>query len=173
MESAIISHSPTAAVPEALESLWQNIARIRVAMLTAIGVDGALASRPMMTCEIDPTGTLWFFVADDGALARSVSRDARVSVSYADPDDGWFASVSGTAQIVHDDAMARALWEPALSAWFHGGLAEPQLGLLRVAVRHAEYWKSSGKVGQLFAFAKAALLQTPPHHIAEHHTIDL
>ena len=173
MESAIASSSRTAAIPEQLESLWENSARIRVAMLTVIGVDGSLASRPMMTCEIDPAGTLWFFLADDGALARSVSRDARVSVTYADPDDGWFASISGTAQIIHDDAMARALWEPAFSAWFQGGAADPQLGLLRVTVRHAEYWKAAGKVGQLFAFAKAALLQTRPHDIAEHHTIDL
>ena len=78
VESAIASDSRSSAVPEQLESLWENITRIRVAMLTAIGVDDSLASRPMMTCEIDPAGTLWFFVADDGALARSVSRAARV-----------------------------------------------------------------------------------------------
>lgn len=159
--------------PEELASLWESIGRIRVGMLTTIGTDGALASRPMMTQEIDPTGILWFFAAEDGALAQSIASDTRVSLGYADLNDGWFASLCGSAQLVHDSAKTKALWHPAFSAWFPGGFVDSELALLRVTVYHAEYWINCGKMAQLFAVAKAALLQTPLHDIGEHHVFDI
>ena len=85
---------------------------------------------------------------------------------------GVFVSITGRAQIVQDDAIAKALWSPAAARWLPGGIDDPQLGLLRVTVGRAEYWTSSSKLAQWLTLAKAALLQTSPREIGEHHVFE-
>ena len=140
----------------ALEQLREKIKDIRIAMLTTIDEDGSLRSRPMATQETESDGELWFFTAAGSAKAGEVERDHRVNLSYADPDDQRYVSVSGTARMVRDRAKAEELWNPILKAWFPKGLDDPELALLRVQSEKAEYWDSpSSKMVQLVGFIKA------------------
>lgn len=159
----------------ALEQLREKIKGIRIAMLTTIDKDGSLRSRPMATQEAESDGELWFFTAAGSAKAGEVEHDQRVNVSYADPDDQRYVSVSGTARIVRDQAKARELWNPLLKAWFPKGLDDPELALLRVQVEKAEYWDSpSSKMVQLIGLLKAVTTgkryEPDP---GEHETIEL
>ena len=76
-----------------------------------------------------------------------------MSLSYADPRDEDFASISGTARVVHDPARMRALWIPHLKRWFPQGLEHPDLALLEVRIDKAEYWdeplRENVKIGTL------------------------
>lgn len=140
----------------ALEQLREKIKGIRIAMLTTIDEDGALHSRPMATQEVETDGDLWFFTAAGSTKAGEVGRDQRVNLSYADPDDQRYVSVSGTGRLVRDPAKAKELWNPILKAWFPKGLDDPELALLRVDIEKAEYWDSpSSKMVQLVGFLKA------------------
>jgi general stress protein 26 len=140
----------------ALEQLREKIKGIRVAMLTTIEEDGSLHSRPMATQEAEHDGDLWFFTAAGSTKAGEIERDRRVNLSYADPDDQRYVSVSGTARLVRDQAKARELWNPLLKAWFPKGVDDPELALLRVQVEKAEYWDSpSSKMVQLAGLLKA------------------
>lgn len=113
---------------------------IKFAMLTTVDAQGHLRSRPMATLEVEPDGHLWFFTAIDAPKVEETRRDEHVNVSYAEPADNRYVSVSGRAQVLRDRDKIRALWQPMHKAFFPGGPEDPRLALLRITPDEAEYW---------------------------------
>jgi general stress protein 26 len=110
----------------------------------------------MATQQREFDGGLWFFTALHSAKVDEVRQNQHVNLSYANPDDHRYVSVSGTAEIVRDRNRAEELWSPIYRAWFPKGLDDPELALMRVTVEKAEYWDSSSSaMVQLIGFAKA------------------
>ena len=127
-------------------------------MFTTAEEDGTLRSRPMATQEVEDDGDLWFFTDGGATKVDEVEHNQSVNVSYSDPNNQKYVSVSGTAQLVRDRQKIEELWNPLFKAWFPKGLDEPDLALLRVSIDQAEYWDSpSSKVVRLIGFAKAVL----------------
>lgn len=141
---------------EAIKKLGDMIKGIRIAMFTTADTDGSLRSRPMATQEPEFDGQLWFFTGLSSAKVNDVQRDQHVNLGYAAPDDNRYVSVSGTAQLVRDQAKIEELWSPLIKAWFPKGKDDPDLALLRVDVESAEYWDSpSSTMVQIAGFLKA------------------
>lgn len=135
--------------------LNEKLKHIRFAMMTTVEPDGILRSRPMATQEQDFDGDLWFFTSADASKVDDVQQHNQVNLSYANPDDNLFISVSGAAELVRDRQKINELWKPFLQAWFPNGKDDPTLALLQVHVEHAEYWDApSGTMGTLYAVAK-------------------
>ncbi len=124
-----------------LARLAALVRQMKIGMRTTIEAAGSLRSRPLETVEVDAQGRLWFFTdAASPKSARAEAGDHQVNLSYADPRDEDFASISGTARVVRDPDKARALWSPQLNRWFPRGLEDPGLALLEVRIDKAEYW---------------------------------
>ena len=139
-----------------LARLAALVRQMKVGMLTTIEADGSLRSRPLQTVEVDAEGRLWFFTqAHSPKSVRAEAADHQVSLSYADPRDEDFASISGTARVVRDQDRMRRLWNSALGRWFPRGLDDPDLALLEVRIDKAEYWDEprheNVKIGTLSA----------------------
>jgi general stress protein 26 len=125
-------------------------------MLTTAEPDGSLRSRPMATQNKPFDGTLWFFTEIQSGKVHEIDADRHVNLSYANPDDQSYVSVSGVASVVRNRAKAEEFWSPALKAWFPKGLDDPSLALLRVDVSEAEYWQAPhSAVVKLVGFVKA------------------
>ncbi len=156
--------------------LWELIRGIKFAMLTTTSAAGMLHARPMTTQNRhdDDGDSLWFFTATNGEVADDVQREARVGVAYGDPDGDRYVSISGHARFVDDQRRKQGLWSPMAQAWFPGGAADPNVGLLEVRVESAEYWDTkSSKMVQLMKMAAAAARGQPPKHMGEHREVDL
>lgn len=126
---------------EELARLAALVRQMKIGMLTTIEPDGSLRSRPLETVEVDREGRLWFFTqAHSPKSARAEAGDHQVNLSYADPRDEDFASISGTARVVRDAERMRELWTANLDRWFPRGLEDPDLALLEVRIDKAEYW---------------------------------
>lgn len=124
-----------------LARLAALVRQMKVGMLTTIEADGSLRSRPLETVEVDGEGRLWFFTqAHSPKSVRAEADNHQVSLSYADPRDEDFASISGTARVVRDEDKMRNLWSSQLGRWFPRGLDDPDLALLEVRIDKAEYW---------------------------------
>ena len=139
-----------------LARLASLVRQMKVAMLTTIEPDGSLRSRPLQTLELDAAGRLWFFThASSPKSAEIEQHDHQVNLSYADPRDSDFASISGTARVVRDADRMRGLWTSRLQRWFPRGLEDPDLALLEVRIDKAEYWdeprQENVKIGTLAA----------------------
>jgi general stress protein 26 len=153
-----MNSNPSVSDPQAFAKLQSLINRISVAMLTTVGADGALRSRPMQTRLAEADGTLWFFTDDYSELVREVSEEHQVGLTYAEPKQQQYVSVSGTATLVHDRERMRQLWHPAVKAYFPRGLDDPRLALLRVRIESAEYWDApTNRMVQAYAFARSIL----------------
>jgi general stress protein 26 len=141
-----------------IQKLAKLIKGIRIAMLSTVEQDGTLRSRPMATQQQDFDGQLWFFTGKSSHKVVEVGADYHVNLSYADPSDNRYVSISGTGRIVTDKQKAEELWNPMLKAWFPKGLEDPDLALLNVTPTQAEYWDSPGSgVVHAIGFVKAVL----------------
>jgi general stress protein 26 len=129
---------------------------VRTAMFTSSGPDGALHSRPMSTQEVEFDGAAWFFVSRGSELIAEISGNPRVNVAYSG-SSSWL-SLTGSAQVVDDDARKKELWNQFVAAWFPKGPEDPEVVLVRVDGESAEYWDTpGGKPRALLSMAKARL----------------
>lgn len=161
--------------PSDQHTLWDLIKDIKFGMLTHRHSDGMLHSHPLTTQNqsADEGSRLYFFVSRNSEIARRLQQDSNVNVSYADPGQDSYVSLSGQGAVVDDGAKKAALWSPMAKAWFQGP-ADPDLALLEISIRHAEYWDvKESKMVQLAKMAKAALTGEPPKNLGEHKELNL
>lgn len=138
------------------------IKETKFAMLTTIVEGGELHSRPMTLVEHEFEGQLWFFTSKNSDLAKQVQAHANVNLAFANIKDNSYVSACGEASILKDSAKEKELWSPLFKAWFPEGLEDPNLCLLKVDVRSADYWESpSATIVQLVGFAKAVVTGKP------------
>lgn len=158
------------------ETLWKLVKDIRFGMLTHRTSTGMLHAHPLTTQNrsIDEHNELYFFISKSGELYERLLTDGEVNVSYADPGDDSYVSLSGQARFIDDLAQKETLWSPMAKAWFPGGHTDPDLALLAVRIRHAEYWDvKESKMVQLFKMAKAAVTGEQPRGMGEHKELTL
>lgn len=140
-----------------LQKLREMVKDIDFCMLATVDEKGDLHSRPMsVNGDIDPDGTLWFFTNVSSHKVSEISRSPKVNVSFADPDNQHYVSISGNAELVRDRNKIEELWKPEFKMWFPEGKDDPQIALLRVNLEKAEYWDSpSSTIGFVLNFVSS------------------
>lgn len=143
---------------EQLQKLWEMIREIRVAMLTTVEPSGELRSRPMATQEVQFDGDLYFFTQEHSPKVGEIKQDHDVCVTYSDNRHERWISVTGTASVITDHETIARYWNPTLQVWFPKGMNDPELALLKVSVREAEFWEAPPtKASQLVGMLGAAI----------------
>lgn len=142
----------------AFERLNDMIGDIEIAMLTSVGPDGILHSRPMAAQLADDAGVLWFFTRAGSDVCYESDTECRVNVSFVEPKRQVYLSVSGTAQLSNNREKMEQLWDPQLAAWFPQGLSDETLRLISVNIERAEYWDmATNALALLFGAARKAI----------------
>lgn len=150
--------------------LWELVKEVRFAMLTHKHADGSLHSHPLTTQNhaLRPGEPLSFFVSKKTEIGQRLRDDGNVCVSYSDPHEDIYVCISGHATISEDLDQKRKLFNALAKAWFPGGAEDPDLELVEVEIRHAEYWNvKETKTTQLLKMAAAAVSGKQPT-IGEH-----
>jgi general stress protein 26 len=170
-----VSSSQNLTREQMISKVGELIKDIKMAMLTTEAEDGLLHSRPMATQMAEFDGTLWFFTATNSGKVNELEWNPEVNLSYAQPSESRYVSISGTGEIVNDRAKRQELWNEIYRAWFPKGLDDPDLALLKIEVSSAEYWETpSGKMVQIFGYLKSLATGEPSQAGgAEHGTIDI
>lgn len=131
---------------EKLRLLNEMIRCIPYAMLITVDPEGHIVSRPMAAQQTEFDGTLWFLSRAKTAKCLQIEKDRRVNVTFAEPDENRFVSMSGIADVHKDERKTSELWNPWYKVWFPQGIKDPELTLIRVQIRKAEYWDSTRSV---------------------------
>lgn len=156
-----------------IRRLAELIKDVKVAMLTTVGPDGRLVSRPLGTQEVEFDGDLWFATAADSPKVAEIRANPQVNVAYASPSQNTYVSVAGRARIVDDRARIDALWSPSMSLFFPGGKDDPDLRLIHVAADSAEYWDGPGTLlGKALQFVMGAVAEHP-EAMTDNQSLDL
>lgn len=156
-----------------IEKIAKMIKDIDFGMLTTVNEDGTLHSRPMSANRnVEFDGDVWFFTYGSSHKVIEAQKNPNVNVSFSDIKGQTYVSLSGTAELVRDQAKIKELWEPILKAWFPEGLDTPDLALLKVSAQKAEYWDSPGNfISKTIELVRA--LSGQPVEIGENKKIDL
>lgn len=134
------------------------VERIRTCMMTNLSPEGHLQSRPMMLQELDEGGDLWFIASLPSQKTLAIELEENVNLTFTDPENKNFVSISGIAEVIQDATRAHELWTPMAQSWFPKGPQDPEMALLRVQVLSAEYWDSPvSSVVQIYDLAKSIL----------------
>ncbi|MEK6334400.1 MAG: pyridoxamine 5'-phosphate oxidase family protein [Acidobacteriota bacterium] len=150
--------------PDDLLKLRELVKDIDFCMLTTIDENGDLHSRPMSANgEIDHAGNLWFFTGASSHKVSEVKSTPKVNVSFADPNNQNYVSITGSAQLVRDRRKIDELWKPEFKMWFPKGKEDPEVALLRIRLEKAEYWDSpSSTIAYAFNFVSALVTGEQP-----------
>lgn len=145
-----------------LAKLGELIDGIEVAMLTTLSADGSMVSRPLQTLEYDGSGELVFFTSQDSHKTAELHANPAVNIAYAHPSRQTYVSVRGHATLKQERATIDKLWSAPMKIYFPQGKDDPNLAVLRIHVRDAMYWESSGNfIGRAIDFARAAATGDP------------
>lgn len=160
--------SPTV---EEIDKVSKLIESAKIAVVTTVGEEGQLVSRPLAMQQREFDGTLWFFTQDPSPKTEQVAVNDQVNVSLQ-VNNGW-VSIAGTASVSRDRAMIDELWSAGAEAWFENGKEDPTVALLRVKADSAEYWTvESPKVVSAVKYAKAIITGDTPD-VGDNATVQL
>ena len=158
---------------EHIAQLAELIKDVEVAMFTTTGVDGRLYSRPLATQQAAFEGALWFVITADSPKVAEIRRNAKVNLAYASEKRNTYVSLTGTARVNRDRDKIDALWSDAAKAFFPKGKDDPNLVLLEVTLRSAEYWDGpSTTIGKLVTFVIARMTKNE-EVMGENRIVDL
>ena len=148
--------------------------KIDTAMLTTVGPDGFLVSRPLSTRASSFDGKrVWFFTEADSPKVAEIARHPKVNLAYASSDRNTYVSLAGTAEVNRDRRRIGRFWNDAMKAFFPNGKDDPNLVLLEVQVRSIEYWDGPGSlVGKLVGFV-VARVTGDEEHMGDNRLIDM
>ena len=155
------------------EVLWDLIKDTRFCMLSHRHGDGSLHSHPLTTQNkaLDEGAMLYFFVSKSTELGQRLRQDGNVNLSYANPKDDTWVSVTGTARIREDLEKKNELFNTMAKAWFPNGPEDPDMELVEVKIDEAEYWNvKENKLLQLLKMGKSAVTGNPPK-MGEHREV--
>ncbi len=147
---------------ECIAHLRELIEDVEVAMLTTRSAHGHLLSRPLQTQATEFDGDIWFMTSRRSEKVAEMKANPDVNVAYGSSSKNTYVSVSGRAVIRRDKARIDRMWSPAHSVFFPKGKDDPDITLVRVEVRSAEYWDGPGSlVGKALSFALSAVTGEP------------
>lgn len=165
-----------AATPESHDSrekVWEMIKDIKVAMMVTMDAEGHHFARPMVAQQPDEHHDLWFFTSLNSPKVEEIKAHPEVLLSYADIGGNTYVSVSGEAAVVQDRAKIDELWSESLKAWWPEGKDDPNLTLICVTPKSAEYWDGpASMVVQAFGYLKARMTGEP-EKMGENRTVRL
>ena len=171
MRVKFVIHGGVMSTSEQIKKVGELIKDIRIAMMTTVGPNGQLHSRPMAMQNHEFDGTLWFFTSDKSGKINSIENDQHVNLSFV--QDRKFISVAGRAELVKDRAKMEEFYNPLVKTWFPEGLEDPEIALLKVTVDSVEYWDTPNSVVvHVYGLAKAILTGERPDP-GDHQRVDL
>lgn len=129
----------------------------QTAMLVTHDHAGGLEARPMSVLELSDDGVLWFVTDVRSGKVDQIAADRRVLVTMQGKTKQ--VELTGTAEVVDDQAKLEQKWSEALDIWFPEGPQSEAAVLLKIDASSGRYWDASGMSGLRFAYeaTKAAI----------------
>lgn len=159
------------------EKLWKLIKGVRFTMISHTTDSQEIHSQPMTmlnTEHMNENKNLYFILKDTNDLVKAINSGRNhIGLSFAEPADSVYVSMSAHAQISTDAPLIEKLWNPWAENWFEGK-NDPSVRVLVAEAISAEYWNvTDNKVTQLFKVLKGSLSGKTNEPDAQHQKLDL
>jgi len=154
--------------------LYDLLKDFDTAMLVTQSADGHMHSRPMAVAEMRPDADAYFVTGIDSPKVAEINANPNVTLTFQSSNQ--FATLSGRAAIVRDQALIDRLYKEDWKIWFPKGKTDPSISMLKFSAQDGEYWDNSGVQGLKFVFeaAKAYVKgERPTEDEKQHAKVDL
>jgi general stress protein 26 len=153
-----------------LQTFYELVEELEVAMMTTRRADGHLESRAMATQKRAAGADLWFVAAEGTGKLTDIEADPHVNLAYYKDRTREWVSVSGLATLTRDRDKIRELYAPDWRIWFgeegdsrHGTADDPRLVLIGVDIHAASFLDvSKPQPVVLYELAKGLLTGRTP-----------
>lgn len=135
------------------EHLYDLLKDFDTAMLVTRSPDGRTHARPMNVAEMNADADAYFVTSIDSPKVAEIEANPAVIITFQ--SSSQYASVSGHATLVRDQALIDSLWSEAWKVWFPKGKTDPAILLIKFDAEDGEYWDNAGKEGLKYAFEAA------------------
>ena len=147
------------------EHVWSLVDKIGFCMLaTREGRD--IRARPMAAYPEPAENTIYFLTDIDSHKDDEIEAAPDVCLAFADAGDQKYVSISGRAEVLNDRQRIKDLWSTPAKAWWDSP-DDPDIRVLKVTPRDAQYWDSPGTVMSYVKMLAAVVTDTRPA-IGEH-----
>ena len=161
-----------------LDTFYEMVDEIEVAMLTTRRADGHLRSRAMANQKRAAGADLWFVCREGTAKLADLAHDPHVNLTYYKDGSREWVSVSGVATVTRDRAKIRELYAADWKVWFaeegdprHGTPEDPRMVLIGIQIHGAEFLEvNKPRPVILYELVKGWLTGAEPE-LGEMHTI--
>lgn len=138
-----------------VEKIWKLMKDHPTCMMVSRDENGAMRGRPMHAIVEENAGALWFYTRLSSGKSEELDSDGDVCLCFASTSKSDFASVTGAATLVTDQARIKENWNTFVDAWFPEGPKGGDVGMIRVKPDHGEYW--DGDSSAILAALKMAI----------------
>ena len=154
-----MGHIKNLVADEAIKKLSDLVESADICLFTTNLTQTPLAAIPMSTQQVDEEGNIWFLSGRTTNHNRNIEKDSKVQLFYSNKKSYEFVSIFGEATILTDKEKAKEIWTPIAKTWFHDGVDDPELTLIKVKPLDSYYWDTkSNKVVSLLKIAAGAIM---------------
>lgn len=137
------------------ERIWELMKDIGTAMVvTHSGESGDLRARPMQARPEADDHAIYFLTDADAPKDKEIKHDSHVCVAFSDSRGQRYVSVSGTAEVFANSAMAERVWNVGDKAFWKDHY-DPRIRVIRVIPEQGEYWEGAGLIASVASMLKA------------------
>jgi len=126
--------------PKQIEDrVWEVIGSTGICMM-ATRFPGGLRARPLEAHPEREQDAIFFLTDVRGLKDDEIERQPEICLTFVDPAEKVYLSLSGEAVVTRDIERAKSLWTEKERVWWPGGPEDPNLRVIRVAPSRAEMW---------------------------------
>lgn len=139
---------------------WELMEKIGFAMLVTQDGDQWRA-RPMSAFVERDSNAIYFLTDARRHKDEEITQHPKINLSFADPGDQKYVSLTGTAAVSNDRAKIRELFSTPAKAWWDSA-DDPNIRVLKVTPNDAEFWDAPGSIVSYVKMAAAAVTGSRP-----------
>lgn len=137
------------------DRVYDLVEDIKVCMLTSKNGE-ELRARPMHAIVDRDSGEISFLADARAHKDDEIAADPHVCLAFAKPNANDYVSISGEARVHEDRGAIEAHWNEMAKTWFPQGPEDPNIRILTVTPRSAEFWDGkSNPIAVAFEVARA------------------
>lgn len=142
------------AATDPTDKIWTLIAEIETAMIVTHSGGQAMRARPMVARSHLDDNAVYFFTDANAPKDEEIERNSQVCLAFSDPKNNRYVSVTGTAEVLADQALAESLWKTADKAFWDSS-RDPRIRIIRVSPERGEFWEGAGAISTFVAVLAA------------------
>src|SRR4051812_10170705 len=145
---------------ENIEHVWKLIEEISFCML-ATWTGSEIHARPMSPHFDAPANSILFLTDARHHKQDHLEIPSTATLAFADPRSQTYVSLIGETVISNNRQAIQELWSTPAKAFWQSA-EDPNIRVLKVTPRSAEYWDSPGTVASYASMMMAAMTGSGP-----------